>query len=248
MLKQRINYWSNSRLADLIRGEKKPYALPLEEWDQWRDEQKNKRPIRFWISDKLLNKIQNFIYFPCDVYYTIYIYIKNRYIDKVHYIQTGLTPGQYYEIDDRIIYGLFNELVDFVEVELAWKHLIFTKDPGFWKRFGFRRSSELGLEYLNWAASLVYDESCGLSKKDLKYGKPTPQADSAKEIIELYNWWKNRPNRPDPFDLYNEEIDKRNKKERIARYKKINKIESDYEKEDEKMLIKLIKIRKSLWS
>jgi hypothetical protein len=246
MLKQRINYWSNSWLADFIRGEKKPYALPWEEWDKWRDEQKKKRPIRFWISDKLLNKIQNFIYFPCDVYYTIKIYIKNRYIDKVHYLNTGLAPGQYYEIDTRIIHGLFNELVDFVEVELAWKHLIFTKYSGFWERFIFKRSSELGLEYLNWAASLVYDESYGLSRKDIKYGKPTLQAESSKEIIELYNWWKNRPYRPDPYDVI--QYNKENKKEKAIAYKKINKIESDYEKEDEKMLIKLIKIRGSLWS
>lgn len=247
MLKQRINYWSCSRFADWVRGENKPVALSLEEWDKWKKEQKIKRPIRFWVSDKLLNKIQNFIYFPSDIFYTIRVYIKNRYFTKTHFLNTGLTPGYYYELDDRIINGLFNELVDFVEIELAWKNLIFTKKSNFWQRNFFKRSSQLGLDYLNWAANLVYNEDYGVSSGDLDYGKSTPQAESAKEIISLYSWWKNRPNRPDPFDVVS--IDKiEDKKQRSTAYKKIEKLESSYEKEDEKMLIKLIKIRKHLWS
>jgi hypothetical protein len=34
----------------------------------------------------------------------------------------------------------------------------------------------------------------------------------------------------------------------LSQFKKLEKIEIDYEKEDTKMLIELIKIRKELWS
>ena len=50
--KSRIYHWNCSRFADFIRGEKKPFALELGKWDEWNKEQKNKRPIRFWLAEK----------------------------------------------------------------------------------------------------------------------------------------------------------------------------------------------------
>ena len=40
--KTRINYWSCSKFADFIRGEKKPYALEWGKWDEWNKEQRKK--------------------------------------------------------------------------------------------------------------------------------------------------------------------------------------------------------------
>ena len=45
--KSRIHYWNCSRFADFIRGEKKPFALQWGKWDEWKKEQRKKRPIRF---------------------------------------------------------------------------------------------------------------------------------------------------------------------------------------------------------
>jgi hypothetical protein len=42
LLKSRIDYWSNSRLANWVRGENKPYALEWHKWDEWKKEQKKK--------------------------------------------------------------------------------------------------------------------------------------------------------------------------------------------------------------
>jgi len=117
--KFRSNYWSCSKFADWVRGEKKPSALTLEEWDDWRDNQRKSNNWRYWFADKLLNKLQNFFNFPRDVYYSIKTYIDNRFVTKTHYLKTGLEPGHYYELDHRIINGLFNELVAFVEEEQA---------------------------------------------------------------------------------------------------------------------------------
>jgi hypothetical protein len=97
---------------------------------------------------------------------------------------------------------------------------------------------------------------------------PTGQALAAKEIKELYLWWTTvYPNRPDPYDAsgwtaaceasrianggklnWGVEKDPALKKAQNKAHKLLQKIEADYEKEDEAMLIRLIKIRQSLWT
>jgi hypothetical protein len=131
----------------------------MEDWEKWRSEVKAKSPIRYFIAEKLLNKIQDFFNFPKDIYNSIRHYIRNRFITKTHYLKTGLKPGVYHELDERILCGLFNELVDFVEVEQAWINYI-SND----KKYNFKngRSIESGLDHLKWASELKYDEDCGL--------------------------------------------------------------------------------------
>lgn len=237
--RSRIDYWSCSKFADWIRGTPKPFALEWEEWDIWHEEAKNKYPFRYWIADKLLNRIQDFVNLPMDIYHTIEVYIRNRFIDKLQYLKTGLKPGKYYDFDWRILNALFYELTELVETDYA--------RMGAWedkKKYKFVRGRcpEAGLDYLNWAISLKYGEDHGFLKDDKWYGQPTEQAKAAQKTLELYNWWKNRPNRPDPYDLFTEEKDGK------YYYKKIVKMEDSYEKEDTKMLIDLIKIRGHLWT
>ena len=97
-----------------------------------------------------------------------------------------------------------------------------------------------------------------MTKKDPQYGKLTNQAISARKIEELYLWWKEgRPNRPEPMAVIKLNYDKKKEdklmngkmtRKELSEFKKLAKIEADYEKEDTKMLIELIKIRKVLWS
>ena len=95
------------------------------------------------------------------------------------------------------------------------------------------------------------------------------QAKAAKEIKELYLWWTvTHRNRPDAYDASgwtayceasrlanggslswdghkdNPELKKMSDKA----HKLLQKIEANYEKEDEAMMIRLIKIRNSLWT
>jgi len=253
----RMNYWNCSRFANFIRGEKKPFALEWGKWDEWKKEQQKKRPIRFWLAEEGLSKLQDFIMFPADVCTEIRYYIDNRWITKTHYLKTGLKPGHYYEFDYRVLHGLFNELVDFVEIEYAHLSKWSLKQDA--KKYKFKRGRcvEAGLDYLNWACSLKYDKEWGIVKKDPKYGKPTHQAISAQKIKELYLWWKDRPNRPEPMAVAGLSWDQNKEdnlmggkisKKELLEFKKLEKIEADYEKEDTKMLIELIKIRKELWS
>jgi hypothetical protein len=101
------------------------------------------------------------------------------------------------------------------------------------------------------------------------FGEPTYQAKSAKEMIELYTWWTvTYRNRPDPYEAsgwsaYCEASRQANggklgwsskdkspelRKMSDTSHKLLRKIEAAYEKEDEQMMIRLIKIRQSLWT
>lgn len=237
--RSRFDYWSCSKFADWIRGSVKPFALEWDAWDDWHEEAKKKHPFRYWVADEFLDSIQDFINFPMDVYNTIEIYIRNRYIDKIHYLRTGLKPGEYYDLDWRILNGLFNELVIYVESELAHTMKVY-KDRNY--KFIKGRCKRAGLDHLNWAGQLIMNEDYGINPDDEDYGKPTHQAIVAKKVYELYNWWTNRNNRVDPHTLYTKENDGQ------YYYRKIDEMENAYDEEDTQMLIELIKIRASLWT
>jgi hypothetical protein len=173
---------------------------------------------------------------------------------------------------------LFNELVDFVEIESAWSHIAWGSkedrakyNPPFWASGWFRwrvwRCPEAGIDHLDWAMTLTMGEDWGVNNDNPNFGKPTGQAIRAKEIKELYTWWTViRPGRPDPYEIsgwsdYCEksrelnggklfggkktpELEKMSKRA----HKLLQKIEAGYEKEDEAMMIRLIKARDSLWT
>jgi len=255
--RSRLHHWNCSRFADFIRGVKKPFALELDKWDEWKKEQKKKRPVRFWLAEEGLSKLQDLLFYPIDIYTEIRYYIKNRWVTKTHYLKTGLKPGHYYELDYRILNGLFNELVDFVEIEYAHLAKWSLKKGNKNYKFKHGRSTEAGLAYLKWACSLKYNKDWGVDKKDPKYGKPTPQALASIKIKELYSWWKDRPNRVEPMVAAGLDWDKQKEdnllcgkisRKELSSFKKLEKIEADYEKEDTKMLIELIKIRGHLWT
>lgn len=237
--RSRFDYWSCSKIANWIRGTDKPMALGWDEWEAWRKEAKKKYPYRYWIAEELLDFLQDVINFPMDFYHTIEVYVRNRYIDKIHYLRTGLRPGEYYDLDWRILNGLFNELVIYVESELAHTMKAY-KDRKY--KFVKGRCKQAGLDHLNWASQLCMNEEYGISPDDKEYGKPTAQAISARKILELYNWWLDREYRTNPHDIFTKEKDGK------YYYRKIAKMEDDYDKEDTKMLIELVKIRGSLWT
>lgn len=240
MIKTRIHYWSNSKFANWIRGEDKPYALEWHKWEEWENNQKKQRPFRYWLSDTFLKKLQDIVYFPLDVYHTVKVYIRNRYIDKLQYLHTGLKPGEYYDLDYRIINALFNELVDFVEKDLS--HLMRSDRTKTYK-FKNGRSIEAAYDYFKWANNLKHG------------GNLTDQAKASRKIQKLYEWWKNeRPKRIDPFATsefsydIDEILDSKKIKQKQKDLKKAYNLELEQEDEDTRMLIQLIKIRNHLWT
>ena len=255
------NYWSCSKFADWLRGTKKPFSLELGKWDNWQAEAKKKHPIRYWLAEEGLDRIQKIVTYPSKVYNDVVYYINNRWITKTHALTSNMKKGDYYDFDTRIIECLFDELVNFVEVELAWNHVVWSgeKKTPWWRRtFRFRtwRSPKDGIAYLEWESALKNDEDW-VEKDHPDYGKPTHQAVNAAEKLVLYNWWKQRNSRPDPIVVSGwSDYCKRNPRplriggaedEGRKILNRCNEIEKQYDDEDTEMLIRLIKIRKSLW-
>lgn len=273
------HYWSCTKFANWLRGTTKPHSATGKEWSEWRDRAKTTHKFRYWLAEECLDSIQNFIWWPVDKLYSIKYWLLNRFRTKTHALtSSSLQRGQWHELDTRILHCLFDELVDFVEVELAWKHLVWSdkslrkkyKMPWHavgWFRLRTWRCPKAGLDYLDWETTLVWDESSGTSLDHPNYGKPTYQATKAKEVLELYYWWKNvHPNRPDPheaggwteicnrrrdrdtlFWLGEDETDEE-QEETSKALKLTQEIEDSYDAEDEEMLVRLIKIRRGLWS
>ncbi len=268
----RSHYWSCSNFADWLRGTDKPGAATAKGWGQWRRTAKVAHPIRYWIAEEGLDLVQNAIYWPADKLNDIRYYINNRWVTRSHACTAhprDIKPGSWSDVGNRFLPCLFNELVDFVEVETAWHHVLWDEaerkkfEPPWWRRGWLRwrawRCPAAGIAHLEWASTLTFVDKKGVER-------PTGQAVGAKEILDLYYWWKEeRPNRPDPYEVtgWSEHCSKTYRKDdplgeddetpkdrrNVSRMlKEISKLEKQYDQEDERMLIRLIKVRDSLWT
>ena len=282
---QHSTYWSNTKFAEWVRGMAKPHALTSQGWKQWNHEAKKKYPVRYWIAEDALDWLQDFVTWPIRKIYDVKYYINNRWITRTHALTAhprDIRPGDWCDVGSRFLFCLFNELVDFVEIEQAWHYVIWNSEEQkkyqtpWWAKGWFRirtwRSAEAGMAYLGWASELRVDENDPASEY-------TQQAISAQEIISLYHWWIDiRPLRSDPMDASgwsawceerrliqqarakaageehddldwlsgNETATERAKTTSILEIS--NQIEADHEAEDEEMMIRLIRIRSSLWT
>lgn len=277
----RSNYWSCSSFADWIRGIKKGGAKTSRGWREWEAEGKRLHPVRYWIAEEALDAVQNFIWWPIDKIYDVKYYINNRWVTRTHALTAhsrDIKPGTWCDVGNRFLPCLFNELRDFVEVELAWWHIAWADPeekvkykPPFWASGWFRwrtwRCPQAGLDNLEWQRQLVWKEDEGFELSDENIGKPTPQAVKAQEILDLYKWWTEvYPKRPDPHDVsgWTAYCDmKRERGDHMLDFEdrtpeeadmakvaldKTHEIEQAYEAEDEAMMIRLIKVRHGLWT
>ena len=274
------NYWTCSKFADWIRGTTKLSCGTGKEWAEWERAAKAKYPIRWWIAEEGLDKLQNvWCYIPERINDVRY-YVNNRWVTRTHALTAhsrDIPRGQWRDVGNRFLPCLFNELVDFVEVEQAWHHVLWDEEArkkyrtpwwrSGWLRWRTWRCPDAGIEHLIWASGLTINETWGADKDSKNYGQPTHQALAAKEILELYRWWKiERPKRPDVHDesgwtAYCEMrrqrgdhlLDMEDKSPEEAEMcktalDKSHELEAQYEQEDEEMMIRLIKIRQSLWT
>ena len=275
----RSHYWTIGKFADWIRGTPGPGALTSEGWDAWHTKAQAAHPIRYWIAEEGLDHLQKFVYYIPDKLNDVRYYINNRWVSNSHALTAhprDIQPGNWSDVGNRFLPCMFNELVDFVEIEQAWHHCIWSDDmktkydvPWYrkgWLRWRTWRSAEAGMEYLRWAETLTNEEF--LEEGEKHKAEPTSQAKAAKEIIQLYTWWTvTYRNRPDPYEAsgwtaaceasrianggrlsFSGDKDPVLKKASDKAHKLLQKIEADYEKEDEEMMIRLIKIRGSLWT
>lgn len=250
-------YWSNTKFAGWLRKKVRPDVTALKEWEKASQIKK----WLFWVAEDGLDYLQNVIYWPSDILQHIRWYVSNRWVYKTHALTSNLKRGKFHEFDARLLHALFDELVIFVEIEKAWDYVFWIEEepkmhrrPWYCKFPGVRlpRIPEAGLSYLQWASKLKSDS-----------GEPTHQAYAAQEMIILYKWWKEeRPKRPHPGDtsgwteycanknslscFFNSDELEKKKRSEISEI--CDKMEKEQEDEDTEILIRLIKIRYSLWT
>jgi len=278
----RNHYWTIGKFADWLRGTKSPAAETSEGWDEWTDKAQSAHPFRFWLADEGLRYLQDFFYYIPDQIYSLKYYINNRWVTHTHSLTAhprDIKPGEWRDVGNRFLPCLFNELQDFVEVELAWWHIAWGgkeerakyNAPFYatgWFRWRVWRCVQAGLDSLEWQRNLRWSEDEGFKPGDKNIGQLTPQAIKAQELLELYTWWtQTYRNRPDPYEAsgwsaYCQALREANggkwtmsgpkssalKKASDKAHKLLDKIEKAYEKEDEEMMIRLIKVRHGLWT
>lgn len=238
-----------------------PGALTSDGWYYFNKEFKANAPIRFWL-DK--NFKRTFIYPIKWKYEGITNWMRYRTIDRYNVVKTGLEPG-YYERDTLILHANFNLLVSYVETALAWKHYWAEKQPDSWKREHIPfynyikplRRPDIGIKHLEWEMTLDDPSLPPFQQSPL-------QAKRAREVYALYDWWVNKrparnainPIRPGTDDDDDEFVfltrpKNRNSKEYKRYLKQLDELhrqEGKWQKEDDAMLIRLMKIRRGLWS
>jgi hypothetical protein len=281
---QHSNYWSCSKFANWIRGTEKLKMGTAEQWDDWQTTAKMKHNFRYWLAEEGLDHLQDFVTWPVRKIYDVKYYINNRWVTRTHSLTAhsrDIKPGQWCDVGNRFLPCLFNELQDFVEVELAWWHIAWADEDAkkkynapFWATGWFRwrtwRCAQAGLDNLEWQRNLRHSVDDGWKEGDPNIGKPTPQAVNAQEILDLYTWWTTTyRNRPDPHDasgwsaycdacrdelgdgvlaMFKQSKSSKLKKQGDKAHKLLQKIEAAYEREDEAMMIRLIKVRHGLWT
>lgn len=269
----RAHYWSCSGFADWLRGTAKPSAATSKGWRDWKNTAKAAHRFRYWLAEEALDAIQNVLYWPADKLNDIRYYINNRWVTRSHALTAhprDIKPGQWCDVGHRFLPCLFNELRDFVEVETAWHHVLWDEEArkqysvpwwrSGWLRWRTWRCPEAGIAHLEWASTLTHVDNKGVER-------PTGQAVTAREILDLYHWWTEEyPNRPDVYDatgwtaycdrqrkdkddiLGFEDETPAERKSTKQMLKEIDRLEKQYAREDEQMMIRLIKIRQGLWT
>lgn len=163
-------------------------------------------------------------------------WILYRTTQKYHLVNTKLEPG-YYDKDWLMLNACFSLLVDFVEREAAWMKLVCSNEeqikvPWYMTNTQYvrRHSEELGIAYLKSSMELCMelDDNGCMTKGDLQILHERTQGWCAQEMLSLYLWWK-----------YERDIERKD-----LEFGKIMLLDD----KDNNQLIRLMKIRESLWT
>lgn len=148
-----------------------------------------------------------------------YYKIISRFWYKYYLIDTGLKRDQWYDTDTKMLYGLMKLLVDYVDGEKPFEHIDWEDDEA--------------------------------------------HRNAKKEIVAIYDWWKNYDTRMKEIDValdnwyvsrggdHKEFLDFFNSEstpESEQLFDHHEKLEEALLKEEEEMMVRLVKIRGFLWT
>jgi hypothetical protein len=257
-IKEKFSHWLNYS---------PPGALSSKGWRLFKNEFRERAPIRYWFT----NTAYRAYVLPVKwKYEEVCNWVRYRTYDQHHKLQTGLSPG-YHGIETQMMNVNFNLLKDFVECELAWHAYAWTPEfekertwcskhmPFYYKFkrwFNPFRSRKWAFTYFEWASKLD-DTSLPPDQRSVH------QAISAREIRDLYLWWVDSvPNRktherPKYSDqglgsLSALDSDFNREEEDYKEYRRVKELNDELAKkwaeEDDEMIVRLVKIRRSLWT
>ena len=219
-------------------------ARSSEDWYEFKVYHKEHNPIRYFLN----NEFEAMFVWPWSMRLErMASWVQYRTTRRYHIINTGMKPG-YADASERMLHVNFNMLKDFVEIEKAhmWT----------WHEEKGVPSKQPGVSHLVWEMGLENEVN--------------NQAKNAREQYELYDWWTNqRPYREedateewDAYHTLKKEIyaddadnffrdDKDTSELKFLQktwLEKSSTIETNNLIKDEQMLIRLMKIRQSLWT
>ncbi|KKN19522.1 hypothetical protein LCGC14_0944820 [marine sediment metagenome] len=221
----------------------KPIALELGEWECWDKETSAKYPVRFLLQEKLPELYRKHIQWPLD---RAYWWVRYRTTHRHYRVikPRTLEPG-YYDERTLILHGAFEVLVEY------WEHFYRT-NVSWWPTKGEIDSYEVDIiqAKTDKEKEFIQAERDCLADQKAHYD----------EAHALHIWWtKTRPSRTHPKGptLPKELgslgwLDNKHKDDpRVIAYRahldEYNKLDCQWEEEDQEMLIRLVKIRQSLW-
>lgn len=220
-----------------------PNHATMNEWNEWHDKSRDRNPFIYFLSFDLP------AFFRRNVYYKInglYSNFRLKYIRTFNQIKIKTLKYDYYDIDTRLLHGMFALLLEFVENEKSVMYEYSIENTAEAKKELKKLSNlERGVKYLEWETTLDQNPN--------SYDYSPEQARAAKEILFLLQFWLNRKDMQHNRVLLVDSV-RLNMIGNIlpSNLQKINDIQNNYEEkldiEEEEMLIRLIKIRKHLWT
>lgn len=237
-------------LRELIRGTKYPYCAGLDQWDEIKENARKAHPVRYWIAEDLFDMIEDVIKYPYAKYKDIRNYLSNRFKTKTHTLQLNTkrhywNKGSWIEYDDRLLYCVMDSFVRWLGEELVPNHEAWNNK--------IKGSVDEKIRQVLKEKQEFQDQQENLIKV-------------YQECLEIYDWWINfeqdawYDTSPWPANCemmtekygcflsgqreYSEEDEKLGK-ESLAEH---NRLEAANEEEITSYLIRLMKIRKFLWT
>ena len=183
-------------LFDRLRaamGIRKPIAASSRGWKEWEKTARAEHPFGYWVTESLPETLDDIVKKAVEPFSDFKHYCINRFVNRTHMLPTGLRKGAYNPMPLRLMHGMMRAVVDHVEIDLAGSRMAMETDLEYDVVEG--RCRQAGLDHLAWEATL--DDPV------LPEGERSPEhAKAAREIIELYLWWKDvRPLRPNPSEV-----------------------------------------------
>jgi hypothetical protein len=237
-----------------------PCALSSTGWKSFNDEFKMKAPLRYWWH----NDYKRLVVYPITrKYRSISDWIIYRTVERNHILKTGLKPG-YADNSEVMLHVNFGILKRYVEHSVAiretWnlpeynKALWCYRNIPLYRKFKPFCSPELGIKYLEWCTTLDDPALPPHERSDR-------QAAYARETLSLYEWWtKDRPARTaiEVTDFFKDKDDDFWGNHAVYAtdpgyilymdsIKASNDQAANWDIEDDRMLSRLMMIRRSLW-